>query len=62
MRARHRWSEENWAKNVDHCALAVFAESEVRKMSDSRITEDMIKSMMESFLSGQLWTTYAKNL
>ncbi|CAK9077334.1 unnamed protein product [Durusdinium trenchii] len=52
MRARHRWSEENWAKNVDHCALAVFAESEVRKMSDSRITEDMIKSMMESFLSG----------
>lgn len=54
MRARHRWSEENWNKNVDHCCLAVFCLNEVEKLNDSRITQNMVDQMMDSFLNGHL--------
>ncbi|CAK9079157.1 unnamed protein product [Durusdinium trenchii] len=41
MRSRHRWSEENWNRNVDHCCVAVWACNEIAKMNDPRITQTM---------------------
>ncbi|CAK9072442.1 Uncharacterized protein SCF082_LOCUS35628, partial [Durusdinium trenchii] len=52
MRSRHRWSEENWNRNVDHCCVAVWACNEIAKMNDPRITQTMLDGMMDNFLTG----------
>ena len=51
-RSRHRWSEENWNRNVDHCCVAVWACNEIAKMNDPRITQTMLDGMMDNFLTG----------
>lgn len=52
MRSRLRWNEEQWGRNVDQCALAIYVIEEAKK--DKRVTEDMINNMQRAFVNGFL--------
>lgn len=52
MRSRLRWNDEQWNRNVDQCALAIYVIEEAKK--DNRVTEDMINNMQRAFVNGFL--------
>ena len=52
MRSRLRWNDEQWNRNVDQCALAIYVIDEAKK--DKRVTEDMINNMQRAFVNGFL--------
>eukprot|EP00438_Fugacium_kawagutii_P036217 Skav223158 [mRNA] locus=scaffold2973:257878:262548:- [translate_table: standard] len=47
-----RWGEDQWNKNVDHCALAMHVVKAARE--DPRVTEVMVDEMLAGFMSGCL--------
>jgi hypothetical protein len=52
MRARLRWTEEQWSNNVSHCAIFQWVVNQCN--GDSSVTPEMIDSMTSAFLNGFL--------
>ncbi|CAK9111498.1 Uncharacterized protein SCF082_LOCUS51755 [Durusdinium trenchii] len=49
MRARMRWTEEQWINNVNHCAVFQWVKEQ---STEPEVTSEMLENMTQAFLNG----------
>ena len=54
MRARMRWTEEQWINNVNHCAVFQWVKEQ---STEPEVTSEMLENMTQAFLNGFLILT-----